>query len=108
MNIEVKIGRPKEVHERTRGIGLKREPRRQKRAVENGRSKELYKITKLIIGGAKKQSVWIKDKNGNIKTEKNDIMERRKEHFCKILNRDDPESPIREEIDERGKWRIYI
>ena len=50
---------------------------------------------------AKKQSVGIKDKHGNIKTEKNDIMERWKEHFCEILKRGDPESPIREEeIDE--------
>ena len=82
------------------------------RAVENGRSKKLYKITKLIIGGAKKQSVGIRrirDKNGNINTERNDIMERWKEHLYEIFNREDPKSPIREEeiVEEQNIENIY-
>ena len=99
-NIELKIERSKEKEkekEEEKRNWMEERANKAERAAENGRSKELYKFTKLIIGGAKKQSVGVKDKNGNIKTEKNDIMERWKEHFCEILNREDPDSPVTEE-----------
>ena len=45
--------------------------------------------------------IWGVKKSGNSKTEKNYIIERWKEHFCEILNREDPDSPItEEEIDD--------
>lgn len=53
--------------------------------VENGRSKELYSISKM------------QDKQCVLRTKLKDRMERWKEHFSEILNRQDPIDPITED-----------
>ena len=67
------------------------------KAAENGRSKELNTITKMLTGEKQRQTVGVKDKQGVLRTEKSDRMERWKEHFSEILNRDAPIDPITEE-----------
>ena len=85
------------------------------KAAENGRSKELYTITKMLTGGKRRQTVGVKDKQGVLRTEKSDRTERWKEHFSEILNIDAPIHPITEdqieyieEIEDidTGRWRI--
>ena len=63
----------------------------------------------------RRQTVGVKGKHGVLRTVKSDRMERWKEHFSEILNRDAPIDPItEEEIEEAeeledidtGRWRI--
>ena len=74
------------------------------KATENGRSRELYNITKAIVGERKRQEVGVKNKQGEFKTETQEKLQRWVEHFSEILNRDDPTNPVeeygREETDE--------
>ncbi|VDI45300.1 Hypothetical predicted protein [Mytilus galloprovincialis] len=77
------------------------------KAVENDRSKELYNITKILTGERKRQHTGVKSKEGELKSERNDILNRWVEHFSEVLNRQDPLHPISEEdIDmaEMGEW----
>ena len=64
------------------------------KAAENGRSKKLYTITKMLTGERRRQTVGMKDKQGALKTEKKDRMYRWRKHFSEILNREDPTSPV--------------
>ena len=65
----------------------------QAEAAENGRSKELYTITKMLTGERRRQTVGVKDKHGTLRTDKNDRMDRWREHFSEILNRDESNKP---------------
>ncbi|KAL9959458.1 hypothetical protein ACROYT_G032784 [Oculina patagonica] len=85
------------------------------KAAENGRNKELYSITKTIAGERRRQEVGVKDKQGVLKTEMQERLQRWVEHFSEILNRDDPVNPVEEdEIEEPeeigeidvGSWRL--
>ena len=85
------------------------------KAAENGRNKELYSITKTIAGERRRQEVGVKDKQGVLKTEMQERLQRLVEHFSEILNRDDPVNPVEEdEIEEPeeigeielGCWRL--
>ena len=46
------------------------------KAAENGKSRELYSITKTIVGHKKKQDVGVKDKHGVMKTGKEEKLKR--------------------------------
>ncbi|CAG2214480.1 unnamed protein product [Mytilus edulis] len=46
------------------------------KAAENGRSKELYNITKILTGERKRQHTGVKSKEGELKSERNDILNR--------------------------------
>ena len=71
------------------------------KAAENGRNKELYSMTKTIAGERRRQEVGVKDKQGVLKTEMQERLQRWVEHFSEILNRDDPVNPVEEdEIEE--------
>ena len=71
------------------------------KAAENGRSKELYTITKMLTGERRRQTVGVKDKQGALKTEKKDRMDRWRKHFSEILNREDPTNPVTvEDVEE--------
>jgi len=57
----------------------------------------------------------VKDKQGVLKTETQDDLQRWVEHFSKILNKDDPTNPVDEDgIEEMeeikeiglGRWRV--
>ncbi|XP_076101199.1 uncharacterized protein LOC143070989 [Mytilus galloprovincialis] len=86
------------------------------KAAENGRSKELYNITKILTGERKRQHTGVKSKEGELKSERNDILNRWVEHFSEVLNRQDPLHPISEEdvdmaeiiIEEidLGEWTV--
>ena len=56
------------------------------KTTENGRSKE--SDTMMLTGETRRQTVEVKTKHDVLRTEKSDWMERRKEHFSEILNRD--------------------
>ncbi|CAG2221659.1 unnamed protein product [Mytilus edulis] len=81
---------------------------------ENGRSKELYNITKILTGERKRQHAGVKSKEGELNSERNDILKRWVFHFSEVLNRHDPLNPISENdvdmaeiiIDEidLGEW----
>ena len=60
-------------------------------------SKGLYTIMKMLADEKRKQTVGVKDEQGVLRTEKSDRMERWKEHFSEILNRDAQNDPITEE-----------
>ena len=51
------------------------------KAAENGRNKELYNITKTLAGERRRQEVGVKDKQGVIKTEAQERVQRWVEHF---------------------------
>ena len=81
----------------------------------DGRNKELYNVTKTIAGERKRQEVGVKDKQGMLKTEARERLQRWVEHFSEILNRDVPMNSVEEdggkeleEIEEidLGRWRI--
>lgn len=85
------------------------------KAAENGRNKELYSITKTIAGERRRQEVGVKDKQGVLKTEMQERLQRWVEHLSEILNRDDPVNPVEEdEIEEPeeigeidlGRWQL--
>ena len=66
------------------------------KAAENGRIKELYNMTNQLAGERRRQEVGMKDKQGVIKTEAQEWLERWVEHFSEILNRDVPMNPVEE------------
>ena len=84
------------------------------KAAENGRNRELYNMTKAIVGERKRQEVGMRNKQGELKTEAQEKLQRWVEHFSEILNRDDPTNPVeysREETDEieeidLGRWGV--
>ena len=63
--------------------------------------KTLYSITKRLTNDKPKSCATIKDKQNKIITNSEDRKNRWKEHFSEILNRDNPENPIKEE-ETRG------
>ena len=85
------------------------------KATQNDRRKELYSITnKSITGERRKQEIGVKDKQGVLRTETRERLQRCVEHFSEIFNRDDPTNPVEEdevveleEIEEMdlGRWR---
>ncbi|KXJ20588.1 hypothetical protein AC249_AIPGENE9418 [Exaiptasia diaphana] len=85
------------------------------KATENGRSREMYSITKTIVGHKKKQEVGVKDKHGVMKTGKEEKLKRWVEHFSEVLNREQPLNPVTteelhhdQEIEEIniGEWSV--
>ena len=87
----------------------------EEKAAENGRKRELYNMTKAIVGERKRQELGVRNKQGELKTEAREKLQRWVEHFSEILNRDDPTNPVeeysREEADEieeidLGRWRV--
>ena len=69
----------------------------------------------MLTGEKRRQTVGVKDKQGVLRSEKSDGMERWKEHFSEILNRDAPIDPITEdeiedveEIEEIDTGRLRI
>ena len=68
------------------------------KAAENGRSKELYSITKSITGERRKQEIGVNDKQRVLRTEAREGLQRWVEHLSEILNRNDPTNPV----EERG------
>ena len=87
----------------------------EEKAAENGRNRELYNMTKAIVGERKRQELGVRNKQGELKTEAREKLQRWVEHFSEILNRDDPTNPVeeyrREEADEieeidLGRWRV--
>ena len=83
------------------------------KATENGRNKELY--NKTTSRGMEETRSRHEDKQGVIKTEVQERLQRWMEHFSEILNRDVPMNPVEEdggeeleeteEIDLRS-WQI--
>ena len=51
------------------------------KAAENGRNKELYNITKTLARERRRQEVDVPDKQGVIKTEAQERLQRWVEHF---------------------------
>ena len=85
------------------------------KAAENGRSKELYSVTKSITGERRKQEIGVQDKQGVLRTETRGRLQRWVEHFREILNRDDPTNPVErdeivesEEIEEIDLGRLRL
>ena len=85
------------------------------KAAENGRNRELYNMTKAIVGERKRQEVGVRNKQGELRTEAREKLQRWVEQFSEILNRDDPTNPVEEysreetgEIEEidLGRWRV--
>ena len=85
------------------------------KAAENGGYKELYNIAETVAGEWTRQEAGMKDKQGQLKTEAGERLQRWVEHFSEMLNRDFPMNPVeedgREELDEieeidLGRWRI--
>ena len=85
------------------------------KAAENGRNRELYNMTKAIVGKRKRQEVGVRNKQAELKTEAREKLQRWVEHFSEVLKRDDPTNPVeeysREETDEieeidLGRWRV--
>ena len=86
------------------------------KATDLGRNKELYKRAETIAGKWKRQEVGVKDKQGVLKTDVQERLQRWVEHFSEILNRDVPINPVEEdggeelkEIEEidLGRWRVH-
>ena len=67
------------------------------KATEKGRSKELYSITKSITGERRKQEIGVKDKQGLLRTEAREGLQRWVGHFGEILNRNDPTNTVEED-----------
>ena len=71
------------------------------KASENGRFKEVFSITKQLTGqNYGKQTAAVKNKNGDLLKNKEARMERWKEHFEEVLNRNPPEDPAGEDNNE--------
>ena len=82
--------------------GLERRAAAAEKAAENGRSKELYRITKSIIVGERlKQEIGVKGKQGVFGTETKERLHRWVEHLSEVFNRDDLTNPVeKDEIVE--------
>ena len=48
----------------------------EEKAAENGRNGELYNITKAIVGEWKRQEVGVRNKQGELKTEAREKLQR--------------------------------
>lgn len=71
------------------------------KAAENGTNKDLYSITKTIVGERRRQEVDVKDQQVVLETETRERLQRWAEHFSEVLNSDDPSNPEEEdEIEE--------
>ena len=57
------------------------------KAAENGKNMELYNITKTLAGERRRQEVGVKDKQGLIKTEAQERLQRWMEHLSEILKK---------------------
>ena len=91
---------------RTKDRFVKRQLRRDKRewtdaligeaenASEKGQLKTVYDITKIVCNQHKKTNYAVKDRNGNLLTAKTEVLERWKQHFEEILNKDQPQYPV--------------
>ena len=84
------------------------------KAAQNGRSKELNSMTKSITGERQKQEIFVKEKQGVLRTEIRERLQRWVEHLREMLIRDDPTNPMEadeivepEEMDEidLGRWQ---
>ena len=97
---------------RCKGKEVKRSMRQDKRkwadhlameaeeAARNGRMKEVYDITKTLSNDKPKTTNAVKDKCGNLITERLARRERWKELFEEIFNRPIPDDPVTDvEID---------
>ena len=74
------------------------------KASENGRSKEVFSITKQLTGQSYgRQTAAVKNKNGDLLKSKEARMERWKERFEEVLNRNPPEEPAGEESNEEDE-----
>ena len=78
------------------------------KAAENGRNKELYNITKTLARERRRQEVDVPDKQGVIKTEAQERLQRWVAHFSEILNRDVPMNPVKEDGGEELKEIVEI
>ena len=67
------------------------------KAAQNGRSKELNSMTKSITGERQKQEIFVKEKQGVLKTEIRERLQRWVEHLSEMLIRDDPTNPMEED-----------
>ena len=77
------------------------------KAAENGRNRELYNMTKAIVGERKRQRVGVRNKHGELKTQVREKLQRWVEHFSEILNRDDPTNPVEEySREDLGRWGV--
>ena len=75
------------------------------KAAESGRSKELYSIIKSITGEMRKQEISVKDKQGVLRIEGREKLQRWVEHLSEILNSDDPTNPVEEDESRIGRDR---
>ena len=79
----------------------------------------LYRLTNVLCNKPPKQSVAVEDQNGNLISGKEETLQRWKEYFKGVLNREEPNQRINddevnkehmdiEEIDIREPSRIEI
>ena len=73
-------------------------------AARNQHMKTIYTLTKLLCNDRPKQCTAVKDKDGEIISGKEEILNRWREHFSEVLNRTDPDQPITE--DDIGEAEI--
>lgn len=84
------------------------------RAAENGRNKDLYNTMKLIVGERKRQAVGVESKDGVLKSDSQERLQRWEEHFSEVLNREEPAHSVEnanlngiDEIEEIDKaWQV--
>ena len=67
------------------------------KAAKNCRSKELYSITESKTGERRKQEIGVKDKQGVLRTEAREGLQRWVGQFGEILNRNDPTNTVEED-----------
>ncbi len=60
-------------------------------AAEMGQMKTVYEATRKLCNDFPKKIGMVKDKNGKLLTEEQEIRDRWKEHFMEVLNREEPE-----------------
>lgn len=76
------------------------------RAVENGRTGELYRIIKTLIGEKRRMTTAAKDTNRRLTNEQSEKMKIWKEHFDTVLNKEPPVRPIQpQEMETRQNDR---
>lgn len=66
----------------------------------------LYIASQNIYGVFFSGNTKVKDKNGNILHKEEDQIERLKEHFCSVLNREDPENTAEIEMEQPSELDI--
>ena len=87
---------------------LAKKTEQAQRAAENGRQKELYGIVKQLTGQNVRKTAAVTNKNGETLKNKAARLERWKEHFQEVLNRDTPEDPPQEEEEEMEELDISV